>query len=154
MGYLSHIFLLLASHIDRGEGISACSFDPRKGIDSDLYGPGSQEGSGTLTDGCAGCEHIVNQQEPPVLHSIRLPDGKGAFDVLLSLSPTPTLCLRGPGPMQYTVTNGKSPTVSKLLCQKYSLVEASQTLPLGMKWNRDQEIKSIGIEEAACRLNH
>jgi hypothetical protein len=56
--------------------------------------------------------------------------------------------------MQYTVTNGKSPTVSKLLCQKYSLVEASQTLPLGMKWNRDQEIKSIGIEEAACRLNH
>jgi hypothetical protein len=132
----------------------APSLHPSECVDPDLCGAGGEESPGALAGGGAGCEDIVNQQEFPILYSIRPHDGKSALDIILSLSSTSTLGFRRSDSAQYPLTDAKPKTAPDLPRQQRCLVKASRALPSGMERNRNQHIKLTGIKERSGRLDH
>ena len=132
----------------------AYSLHPGKCVDSYFRDASSEQNLCALAGGGAGGKDIIDEEESHALHPIRPRHSKGPLDVFLSLSPTPALSLRGPDPLQYTVTDAETPACPNLLRQERRLVKASRTLPLWMERNRNQEIELAGIKESSGPLDH
>lgn len=74
------------------------------------------------------------------LDLVRARDRKGPFDVFLPILSSPSLGLGGPDPTEQWAGDPKPTHPPYLFREDCRLVEASLSLPLGMKRNRNQQV--------------